>query len=376
MSSGAAPERCVLRDSGAGEMVLAVQGRWNLDTALPAVDPFVEVLAKAPALARLTVVGAALGDWDGTLIAFLLPVLDRARKRNAALAFEQLPPGLTRLIALADAVPDRTEASQAVPRASLRERARAARKQAEAVVAFIGEMCLALTAIVRRREPFPMRDFLVQVELCGVQALPIISVTSFLVGLIIAFVGLLPLRQFGASIYVVNLVGLATAREMAPIMTAVVLAGRTGAAFAAELGAMRSNEEVDALDVLGISSYAYLAMPRLLALTVMLPVLCIYADLLGLLGGFVVAHGMAGISGQGFMTQLTKSVPFLQFVIGFAKSWVFGIIIGTAGCYQGLNSGRSAADVGAATTKAVVASILAMIIADGAFAVVLQAIGV
>jgi len=197
----------------------------------------------------------------------------------------------------------------------------------------------------------------------GADALAIVSLISLLVGLILAFVASIQLSQFGAQIYVATIVGIAMVRVMGAIMTGIIMAGRTGAAFAAELGTMQVNEEIDALRTFGFSPVEFLVMPRMLALVLMMPLLCIYADLMGVLGGFIVGVVMLGINPELYMTQTFHSVPLANFWIGLAHSVVFGVLVALAGCYRGMRCGRSAMAVGQATTSAVVTGILSIVIA-------------
>ena len=181
---------------------------------------------------------------------------------------------------------------------------------------------------------------------------------------------------FGAQIYVANLVGIAMAREMGALMTGIIMAGRTGAAFAAQIGTMQVNEEVDALTTMGISPMEFLVLPRMLALIVMMPLLCLYADLMGILGGVFVGVGMMDLNFLQYMEQTRNALNLTQFGIGVVKSVVFGIIIAVSGCLRGIECGRSASAVGDAATSAVVTSITLIIVADGIFAVITNILGI
>jgi len=229
--------------------------------------------------------------------------------------------------------------------------------------------------MVRGRARYRPSDLLLTMQECGAQALPIVSVISLLVGMILAFVGAIQLKQFGADIYDANLVAVAMAREMAAIMTAIVLAGRTGAAFAAQIGAMQGNEEIDALSTLGISPMEFLVLPRMLALILMTPLLCIYANVMGIFGGFLVGINTLSVTPTAYLLQTQSAVTLGDFAIGIAKGSVFGALIAATGCLRGLEAGRSAAAVGAAATSAVVSGILAIIITDAVFAVLLNILG-
>jgi phospholipid/cholesterol/gamma-HCH transport system permease protein len=205
----------------------------------------------------------------------------------------------------------------------------------------------------------------------GPNALPIISLSSFLVGLILGYLGAVQLQQFGAGLYVANLVTVGVLREMGALMTAVIIAGRTGAAYAAQLGTMRVNEEIDAIEILGVSTMEFLVLPRVLAVVIMMPLLTLYADVLGILGGGIVASGL-GISPLQYWTQAQSSLGLDHLLVGLFKSVLFGALIGIAGCRAGLNAGRDSAGVGRATTEAVVVALIYLIVADAAVNILCQ----
>lgn len=242
--------------------------------------------------------------------------------------------------------------------------------------AFVGELALSTAELLRGRARFPWRDFGRVMLQCGSQALTIVVVVNLLVGAILAFVGALQLAKFGAGIYVADLVGISVTREMAAVMTAVVMAGRTGASFAAEMATMQANEEVDALVVLGLSPSGYLVLPRVLALTLMLPLLYFYGCAAGMFGGLAVAAGLLDISPSAYIDRSAEALTTTQFALGASKSAVFGALVGITGCYCGLNAERSAAGVGAATTGAVVNGIVGVIALDAVFAVCTNALGI
>jgi phospholipid/cholesterol/gamma-HCH transport system permease protein len=218
-------------------------------------------------------------------------------------------------------------------------------------------------------------DLLGNVRDAGPSALIIVSVVNFLIGAILAFVGAVQLRKFAADIYVANLVGLAVVREMAAVMTAIIMAGRTGGAYAARIATMQGNEEIDALQVIGIPVADYILLPAILALVFTMPFLYLYGCLVGMLGGFVVSIAMLNITGPGYLTQTLGAVPIDQFAFGFFKSIAFAMLIGVTSCRIGLKAGRSAADVGVAATRAVVTGIVGVIAVDAIFAVLADAVG-
>ena len=217
---------------------------------------------------------------------------------------------------------------------------------------------------------------LLTVQESGAQALPIVSLISFLVGIILAFIGATQLQPFGAQIYIADLVGLGMAREMGAMMTGVIMAGRTGAAFAAQLGTMRVNQEIDALTTMGLTPMEFLVVPRLLALALMMPLLCIYADLVGILGGAVVGVGMLHLGAAQYYQETLYRLHLLDFVVGLIKGAVFGVVVALAGCLQGMQCGRSASAVGAATTSAVVTAIVWIIVWDALLTVTYNILGI
>ena len=207
------------------------------------------------------------------------------------------------------------------------------------------------------------------------QALGIVTLISFLIGLILAFMGAIQLRQFGAQIYVADLVGLGMTREMGAVMTGIIMAGRTGAAFAAQLGTMQVNEEIDALTTMGIPPMEFLVLPRMLALMLMMPLLCVYADLLGMVAGLLIGTGFLDLSLTQYVNETRKAVDLVDLGLGLFKSGVFGALVALAGCLRGMQCGRSAAAVGAAATSAVVTGIVWIIATDGILAVLTERLG-
>jgi len=229
---------------------------------------------------------------------------------------------------------------------------------------------LALGRLARGRARFRWSDLALVTQECSANALPIVSLISFLVGLILAFMGAVQLQKFGAQIYVADMVAIAAAREMAGMMTGIVMAGRTGAAFAAQLGTMQVNEEIDALATLGLSPMEFLVLPRMLALILMMPLLCIYADLMGILGGAAVGIGMLHLSPTLYFNETQHAIHLIDIAVGIVKAGIFGILIAISGCLRGMQCGRSASAVGLAATSAVVTGIVFIIATDGVFAVI------
>jgi phospholipid/cholesterol/gamma-HCH transport system permease protein len=291
-----------------------------------------------------------------------------------------LPAGVQRLLALAAAVPEQEVARRRGARLPWLDRIGTAVLSGWQgiwdILGFIGDTVLAGGRLMAGKARFRRVDLALFLQQCGAQALGIVTLVSFLVGLILAFIGAVQLRKFGAQIYVADLVGLAVTREMGAMMTGVIIAGRTGAAFAAQLGTMQVNEEIDALITMGISPMEFLVLPRMLALMLMMPVLCVYADLVGILAGLLVSTTLLHMPLMEYLSETQRAVDLVDGGIGVGKSVVFGALVALAGCLRGMQSGRSAAAVGAAATSAVVTGIVWIIASDGLFAVVTERLGI
>lgn len=329
--------------------------------------------------ARLTADGSGLGAWDSVLMAFLLQCYNHCREHGIAFATANMPEGVEKLLAVATAVethkqPQEPGQSRLAAFNPIRMLSGAAAEFRESL-AFIGEVTIALFQLVTGRANTRFSDFRDFCYQAGPDAFGIISLTGVLVGMILAYLGAVQLLQFGAEIYVADLVVIGMLREMGVLMTAVVMAGRTGAAYAAQLGTMQTNEEIDAITTMGISPIEFLVMPRMLALIMVMPLLTIYADLLGILGGGIVAGGM-GISPLQYISQAEHAISVTHILVGLLKSLVFAVLIAVAGCRSGINSGRSSAAVGQAATEAVVTAIVYLIVADAAINIIFQQVGI
>jgi len=241
---------------------------------------------------------------------------------------------------------------------------------------FLGEVLLAAGGALFGRWLYRQEDMARVLADVSAKAVPIVLVVNFLVGAILAFVGAVQLVKFGAGIFVADLVSIAVAREMAAVITAVVMSGRTGAAFAAELAAMQAHEEIDALAVLGIRPMSYLVLPRVLALVVMMPLLYVYGCMAGLLGGLAVSAGMLDLGPAVYLDRTFLALSPSHFLLGVTKAVVFGALVALAGCFYGLRARRDAAGVGIATTRAVVAGIVGVIAIDAVFAVCANALDI
>ena len=243
------------------------------------------------------------------------------------------------------------------------------------LISFVGELSMGLARAMSRPREMRVNEAVRIMEESGVNALPIVLLISFLVGLIMAFQSAVPMSMFGATLYVANLIGVAMVRELGPLMTAIVLAGRSGSAFAAEIGTMRVNEEIDALTTMGMDPVRYLVVPRVLAAVFVTPLLTVFADLIGVIGGAVVLLSL-GFSLETYIHQLTSSVSWLDMMGGIFKAGVFGLLIAAIGCLRGLQTGTGASAVGESTTRAVVSGIVLIVVFDGLFSVIFFYLGI
>ena len=359
---------------------ITLSGPWDMKEGLPGVESVQQAIESGPKPARVTFNAQQLGDWDSALLIFLAKLADVCNTLGVTLDRSGLPGGVSRLLGLAEAVPERKGAKSESEKQPLLARiglgALAARDEARDFLRFVGQTSLAFAALLRGRARFRMEDLWLYIQQVGADALPIITLISFLVGVIMAFVGAVQLEKFGAAIYVADLVGIAVVREMGAMMTGIVMAGRTGAAFAAQLGTMKVTQEVDALTTMGISPLEFLVLPRALALCLMMPLLCLYSDLIGILGGAAIATGMLGLSLPVYFTELFQAVSTADLAGGVFKASVYGVLIALAGCLRGMQSGNSASAVGDAATSAVVTGIVLIISACGTFAVVFYVLGI
>lgn len=361
-------------------IIVQVNGRWTIADGIPPVATIERFLAENPPIRRMRFETGGLVAWDTGLLIFLKSLKEHLAARQIDFDAGGLPEGARRLIQLAEARPEKKDTGRKSTRtpffAQVGRQVIAAWVSTVDMMRFIGEATIAFWALIRRKASYRRSDLILTIQECGPQALPIVSLISFLVGLILAFVGAVQLMQFGAQIYVADLVGIAMTREMGAMMAAIIMAGRTGAAFAAQLGTMTVNEEIDALRTLGISPMQFLVLPRMLALILMMPLLCLYADLVGILGGLVVGAGMLDISLVEYFNQTIKAVGLNDIGMGVIKSVVFGVLVALSGCLRGMQSGRSASAVGVAATSAVVTAIVFIVVTDAVFAVVTNILGV
>lgn len=331
-------------------------------------------------LPQVTLVAEDLGEWGSTLITCMVAIIRACRAKGIEPDIAPLPLGIQKLITLAFAVPARANAERMAKTPSFLERvgdwALSVPQTFSHVFSFGMHVVRGMGRVFACRSDMRWRDVVAQMQECGSTALPIVSLISLLVGLILAFVGAVQLQTFGASIYVADLVSIGMVRVIGAIMAGITMAGRTGASFAAVLGTMQVNEEIDALHTLGVSPTEFLVLPRLIALVCMMPLLTIYADLMGILGGLIVGIGMLDLHMSEYIFATKRSLSVANIWIGIVHGTLFGVVIAICGCYHGMRCGRSALAVGVATTAAVVSSIVSLILVTAFVTVMCNWIGV
>jgi phospholipid/cholesterol/gamma-HCH transport system permease protein len=375
-------ESCELSfDRPSGDTLrVRLKGSWTIGHKLPSVNEVQSQFESDPAIKQINFDILELSDWDSGLLSFLTKIIKQCSVKNITVNQEGLSEGIQKLLQLAFAVPERKGARKEAVREPLLDRIGTSAidvgQSSIDTLNFIGEAFLAFLKFPVGKARFQRSELILTIQQCGVQALPIVSLISLLVGLIFAFIGAVQLMMFGAQIFVADLVAIAMTRVMGAVMVGVIMAGRTGAAFAAQIGTMQVNEEIDALQTLGISPMEFLVLPRMLALILMMPLLCIYADLMGILGGFIVGVSMLDISSIQYINQTINAMNLYHFFIGIIHAIVFGVLVALAGCLRGIQCGRSASAVGQATTSAVVSGIVAIVIATAIITVVCNIIGI
>ena len=361
-------------------LLIRLAGGWTLEDGIPSIDEFNQRITGKSPIRLIRFDGSEITRWDTSLLAFLTRIIGQARQQDMASDLEGLPQGVRRLLDLAAAVPPQPDTGRDAGHASLLAQIGATTLRylqgAPVMARFLGEVTLSFGRLLRGQAQFRRADLLLIIQDVGPQALPIVSLISFLVGLIVAYMGAVQLAQFGAQIYIANLVGIGMVREMGALMTGIIMAGRTGAAFAAQLGTMQVNEEIDAFRTLGISPMDFLVMPRMLALILVMPLLTLYSDLVGMLAGLFVAQTAFDIGTFEYYHQTVHSLDLRQFAVGISKGTTYGILIAFAGCLRGMQCGRSAQAVGQATTSAVVTSILFIVVAASLLTIIYQQLGI
>ena len=365
------------RPSPDGGLILSIVGALNTASTGQAWRQALRLVNQHQP-ARLIVDASRLTYCDGAGAALLLELRRHQQGRRRAYEIQSLDPAYQTLLDLYDRWESQRPESLAQaesPVAQIGRATMAVWNDVVVLIAFVGQLSLALIQAVRRPAVVRWKDAVLTAELAGVNALPIICLLGFLLGLIMAFQSAIPMRQFGADIYVANLIGLSMLRELGPLLTAIILAGRSGSAFAAELGTMKVSEEIDALTTMGLEPVGFLVVPRVIAAVAMTPLLSVFAGLLGLIGGAVVMLSL-GFPLVTYIIQIKCAVTVGDLLGGLGKTFVFGIVVAAIGCLRGLQTKSGAGAVGESTTRAVVSGLVLITIVDGIFAVIFYCLGI
>jgi phospholipid/cholesterol/gamma-HCH transport system permease protein len=357
------------------QSTLFLSDDWQLGEAPEADAIFAEI---PPDTTHLKIDTSKLGEWDSSLAIIQLQIARWCEEKNIQLDTQETPQGLQQLLLLATAVPANKTSNEKKPEPFVQRLNKKLQTQWQSISAslvFIGDISLAFLQWIHGNAKTRRIDILYFVQQAGPSALGIVTLISLLVGMILAYLGSVQLRQLGAQVYVADLVSLGMVREMGALMTAVIMAGRTGAAYAAQIGTMQVNEEIDALKTMGVSSMEFLVLPRLVALVFVMPLLCVYADIIGMVGGALIAANM-DVSFTQYIQQSRNAVDLIDISTGLLKSVFFGMLIAIAGCQSGLQCGRDSNAVGIATTNAVVRAIVYLVVADAAFNILYDKLGI
>ncbi len=372
-----------LHEDGSEVVEIVFTGIWSIYDYRPSVKEIIDQIRTMSATC-ITIDAARISSWDTSFINFILELRKECIQMCWRFDENNLPRDVLNILTLVE----NTDVSQSNEQKGEfnSEPISMSRKictffQKNFLVCrngmeFLGEIILESWILITGRSKFRSKEFWQVSELVGVQALGIVALISFLVGLILAFISIIQLSKLGAGIYCADLVGIAMMREMGCLMTAIIMSGRTGAAFAATIGTMMVNEEIDAIKTSGLSCFRFIIIPRILALLVMMPLLCIFSDIIGVAGGMFAAITMLDMNISQYFAQTQSAIVVADFLCGFIKSIFFAFLVGGIGCWQGMRCGRDAEAVGQVTTSAVVESITAIIIADAIFAVIFNALGV
>ena len=355
-------------------------GNWTTGSPAYGVEDLLLRLTDYPKIKKLTFSTKKLDDWDSFFMTQLILIIDFAKNKKITVDIQSLPKGIQGLLELAYSVKERDGARKQKKKISLIELIGRsllnAKVELKNLVTFLGDLIQSAFSLIKGTGRFRFVDLMTYIQDCGPASLPIVSLISFLVGLILAFVGALQLSLFGAQMYLADLVGLGMTREMGALMVGIIMAGRTGASYAAQIGTMNVNSEIDALKTMGFNPMEFLVMPRMLALILVMPLLCLYADFMGMLGGAAVAIGLFDISSTEYWVRTELAVDLKDVLVGLFKASIFGILIAYSGCIRGMQCGRSASAVGDAATSAVVTGIIFIVISDSLITIIFNQLGI
>jgi len=360
--------------ANAGPSHLVLSGCWTVH-GISAVEEQLQLMTVPPGNGA-EANGSRIEALDSTGAWVLQKLLLRQRESGASISLLGLQPEHARLMeAAASGLAEQAKhpAPAQTREASLVERVGKATRdlfeQTLAMLAFVGEIAMAILASMRNPGRLRWRPILYNVRTAGFDAVPIVGVLSFLLGVVVAYQGAAQLRQYGANIFVADLVGLSMLREFAPLITAIIIAGRSGSAYAAQIGTMKVTEEIDAMHTIGMPPLDILVIPKVLALVIVLPLLTVFADAVGVFGGMIMARSQLGVGFDEFLDRFVDAVSVTTFLTGIGKAPVFAVIIAVVGCFQGFQTSGGADSVGRQTTRSVVQSIFLVIVADALFSV-------
>ncbi len=371
-------QECSLTTSQSGDILcLHFSGSWTTRIKKCKRPDFKTLLSNN--FTTLTYNTEALTEWDSRMLVELTRITEIAAQKSITIDEQGLPTGIQKLLKLTRKkvmAPPQDHNTHPGFFEWIGNHSISFFQSSLDMLLFTGKIWLSYLRFYTGRARFLKRDFSYFLYDCGPQALPIVTLIAFLVGFTLAFIGAVQLQMFGADIYVANLVGLTMTREMGAMMAAIIMAGRTGAAYAAQLGTMQVNEEIDALQTMGLNSFDFLVLPRMTAMVIMMPMLTVWADLMGILGGFFIGCLSLDISPILYYEQTIEAIHLNHFLVGIIKSVFFGYIVAFCGCLKGMNCGRSADAVGKATTSAVVTAIVFIVVADAIFTFFFNLIGI
>lgn len=362
------------------ELQVIVSGDWSLRAIsqknskhLSAVQSSLEQMLEEKDISKLSFFHDKEEQWDSFLMSFFIALATKARKKSIQIDFSALPMDMQKLLTV-DLLPSKLqEAKKQSIWDKMADNVENLYQPCINALAFLGDVCVSLVNFMLGRSACSARDVWNEMYRCSVASLPIISLVSLLLGMILAFVAALQLRLLGADVYIASLVTISMVRVMGPVLTGIVVAGKTGASYAATLGTMKVNEEVDALETFGISPLEFLVVPRVFSMLLMTPILTMYSNLMGTLGGFIVGVGGLGIAPQAFIENIRGFDILLYLWQGLLHAVFFGGVIALMSTYQGMKCGGNAEAVGIATTRSVVNSIVGIIIVTAILTIILNA---
>lgn len=360
-------------------LLVKLAGDWRISAGLLSITEITAQLTSHPDIRQINFSVSKELQWDSGLIAFLFKLVRDCEQKKILVDRKDLPSGVRKLLELAlkghekNILPQEARDSW-VEKAG--EKILEFYQSLRSMLDFLGDVMVSFGRVITGKTYFRWDDFMLIVQRCGVDTLILVCLISLLVGMILAFVGSIQLKIFGAQIFIADIVGISMVRVLSAVMTGIIISGRIGASFAAELGMMESTEEIDALKTLGVSPVEFLVIPRVLALVMMMPILTIYADMMGILGGFIIAVGMLSLNPIEYLNHTQVAIQLSSVWIGLIHSIVFGVIISVSGCWRGINCQRNAAGVGMATTSAVVTGITGIVIATAIITFICQVLGI